>query len=39
MLAIEDAHPSGPPGLFDADGREPDDADAATSGREAWSNP
>ena len=39
MLAIEDAHPSGPPGLFDADARAPSDAGAATSDREARSGP
>jgi len=36
MLAIEDAHPSGPPDLFDADSREPGD-DAGASGGEARS--
>ena len=30
MLAIEYAHPSGPPGLFDTDALEPDDDDAAS---------
>jgi len=39
MLAIEDAHPSGPPGLFDADACEPGDDGAATSDREARSGP
>ena len=39
MLVIEDAHPSGPPGLFDADARAPGDAGAATSDREARSGP
>ena len=40
MLAIEDAHPSGPPGLFDTDAREPGDDGAATSSdREARSGP
>ena len=40
MLAIEDAHPSGPPGLFDADASEPGDDGAATSSdREARSGP
>jgi methylated-DNA-[protein]-cysteine S-methyltransferase len=39
MLAIEDAHPSGPPGLFDPDAHEPGDTDTATSGREARSHP
>jgi len=39
MLAIEDAHPSGPPGLFDADACEPEDDGAATSDREARSGP
>jgi methylated-DNA-[protein]-cysteine S-methyltransferase len=37
MLAIEDAHPSGPPGLFDTDTRAPVDDVAATSDREARS--
>ena len=37
MLAIEDAHPSGPPGLFDADtdANAPADDHAVASGREA----
>ena len=39
MLAIEDAHPSGPLGLFDADACEPEDDGAATSDREARSGP
>ena len=39
MLVIEDGHPSGPPGLFDADARAPGDAGAATSDREARSGP
>ena len=37
MLAIEDAHPSGPPDLFDADSREPGDDPRGASGREARS--
>jgi len=39
MLAIEDAHPSGPPGLFDVDACELGDDGAATSDREARSGP
>lgn len=41
MLAIEDAHPSGPPGLFDADvdPHAPTDDRAASSGREARPGP
>ena len=35
MLAIEDAQPAGPPGLFDADAAAPGDESVATSGREA----
>ena len=35
MLAIEDAHPSGPPGLFDSDAATPGDDGAASSDREA----
>ena len=35
MLAIEDAQPVGPPGLFDADAAAPGDEPVATSGREA----
>ena len=37
MLAIEDARPTGPPGLFDAMPEERRDDDAAASGREARS--
>jgi len=40
MLAIEDAHPPGPPGLFDTDAHAPGHGDsAATSDREARSRP
>jgi methylated-DNA-[protein]-cysteine S-methyltransferase len=35
MLAIEDAHPSGPPGLFDATARETEGGGAAASGQAA----
>ena len=35
MLAIEDAHPSGPPGLFDATARETEGDGAAASGQAA----
>jgi methylated-DNA-[protein]-cysteine S-methyltransferase len=35
MLAIEDAQPAGPPGLFDAASREPAEDGAGASGREA----
>jgi len=37
MLAIEDAHPSGPPDLFDADSQERGDERAGASGGEARS--
>jgi methylated-DNA-[protein]-cysteine S-methyltransferase len=37
MLAIEDAQPAGPPGLFDDDTSAPADKRDATSGREARS--
>jgi len=37
MLAIEDAHPAGPPGLFDADSHERGDERAGASGGEARS--
>lgn len=37
MLAIEDAQPAGPPGLFDAEHGEPDDDGVATSDRQARS--
>jgi methylated-DNA-[protein]-cysteine S-methyltransferase len=39
MLAIEDAHPSGPPGLFDRNPGEGIDDGAAMSGGEARSGP
>jgi methylated-DNA-[protein]-cysteine S-methyltransferase len=35
LLAIEDAQPAGPPGLFDAASQDPADDDAGASGREA----
>jgi len=37
MLAIEDAQPAGPPGLFDSDAREPGEECEAASGGEARS--
>ena len=39
MLAIEDAHPSGPPGLFDTDLRGPGEDSASPSDRETRARP